>query len=125
MTERPDRRRSPRIPCDLAVEYAAAGARPQEGRIANIGTLGILLMTKEEHLPVGTGLRLRFQLPLSQRPIQTQGTVRWATAGKVGVEFLHLDLQQQDEIWRYYAREAAGQRKKESWRRRVPPPEPE
>jgi hypothetical protein len=77
-----DRRRSPRIPCDLSVEYEERGARTQQGRIANIGITGTLLK-------------------------------KWSA----GVEFVHLNFQEQDEIWRYYARELARQRKPDAWRR--------
>ena len=43
MSELIDRRVSPRIPCDFSVDYEARGTRTQEGRIANIGTGGMLL----------------------------------------------------------------------------------
>ncbi len=36
-----DRRVSPRIFCDLWVDYEARGARAQLGRIINLGTAGV------------------------------------------------------------------------------------
>lgn len=114
-----DRRRAPRISCDLSVEYAIGGSPTQEGRMINIATLGALLTTPGASPPVGAELLLRFHLPLSGRPVQAAGSVRWTTPGRAGVEFVHLGLHEQDEIWRYYARELAQQRHKESWRQRI------
>lgn len=116
MSELIDRRVSPRISCNLSVEYVVRGGDPQAGRITNIGTLGMLLLTQEGDLSVGAELLLRFILPLSNRPIQAEGTVRWATFGRAGVEVGHLTLQAQDEIWRAYARDCAEQ---DSWRRLI------
>ncbi len=122
-----DRRRSPRIPCNLSVEYQVTGARTHDGRMANIGTGGGLLTTQGPIPPVGAGLLLRFHLPLSNRPVQAAGNVRWGNQGTAGVEFLHLNLQEQDEIWRYYARELARQRDLDAWRQIIrqsePPPD--
>lgn len=114
-----DRRRSPRIPCDLPVEYQEKGARTREGRMTNIGITGTLLRTQAASPPVGVEVSIRFRLPLSNRPVQTIGTVKWATQWAAGVEFVHLNFQEQDEIWRYYARELARQRKPDAWRRLI------
>lgn len=116
MSEPLDRRVSPRIFCNLSVEYMVRGGDPQAGRITNIGTLGVLLLTHEGDLPVGAELLLRFILPLSNRPIQAEGTVRWATLGRAGVEVDNLTHQAQDEIWRAYARDSA---ELDSWRRLI------
>ncbi|MGH7372412.1 MAG: PilZ domain-containing protein [Candidatus Methylomirabilales bacterium] len=128
MTERTDKRRSPRAACDLAVEYAVRGARTHQGRITNIGTHGTLLTTQGPIPPVGADVLLRFHLPLSHRPVQTLGKVKWATPRNAGMEFLHLGLQEKDEIWRYYARESALHRTHDAWReviKRSEPPESE
>ncbi|MEE8326035.1 MAG: PilZ domain-containing protein [candidate division NC10 bacterium] len=104
-----DTRRSPRISCDLPMEYQIPGTHPRNGRITKLGTLGALLTTHET-VPLGAELLLSFHLPLSKRQINTVGTVRWTSQGRAGVEFAHLGLQQRDEIWRYYARQSAQQR---------------
>ena len=124
MTEQADKRRSPRAACDLAVEYEVRGARTQQGRITNIGTHGTLLTTQETTPPVGADVLLRFHLPLSHRPVQTLVKVRWVTPGTAGVEFLHLGLQEKDEIWRYYARESSLQRTHDAWRQVIKRSEP-
>ena len=124
MTERTDKRRSPRAACDLAVEYAVRGARTHQGRITNIGTHGTLLTTQGPIPPVGADVLLRFHLPLSHRPVQTLGKVKWATPGNAGMEFLHLGLQEKDEIWRYYARESALHRTHDAWREVIKRSEP-
>lgn len=122
MSEPTDRRRSPRITCDLSVEYEEKGMRPKQGRMTNIGTTGILLKTQGTSPAVGAELFLRFRLPLSNRPVQTIGTVRWVSSWNAGVEFVQLNFQEQDEIWRFHARELARQRRPDVWRRRFKPP---
>lgn len=117
MSDPADRRRSPRTPCDLPVDYGPKGTRTQEGRITNIGTGGVLLTTQGVTPPVGSEVLLRFHLPLTNRPVQVLGNVRWTTQGTAGVEFVYLHLQEQDEIWRYYARQLARQRDQYGWTR--------
>ena len=114
MTQLIDRRLSPRIFCDLAVDYTARDMHAQTGRITNIGTAGVCLATQELILPVGADVLLHFRLPIGKRPVQAGGTVRWAARWTAqwtaGVELVHISFQDQDEIWRYYAKEAARQR---------------
>ena len=110
MSDPPDTRRSPRIPCDLPMEYQVHGAPPQDGRITDIGTGGALLTTQQA-IPVGAQLILRFQLPLSDRLIHTSCTVKWADHGRIGVEFPGLSRWDQQEIWKYHAKESARQQK--------------
>ena len=110
MSDPPDTRHSPRIPCDIPVEYHIEGDHPQEGRINDIGTGGALLTTQQA-IPVSAQLILRFQLPLSNRFIQTSCTVKWADHGRVGVKFPGLSRWDQQEIWKYHARESARQQK--------------
>ncbi len=105
-----DERSSPRVPCDIPAEYILKGARPQDGRIADIGTTGASV-TAQEAIPVGTELILRFQLPLSDRLIQTACTVKWADEHRFGVEFAGLSRWDQQEIWKYHAKESARQQK--------------
>jgi len=110
MSDPPDTRHSPRIPCDIPVEYQVHGAPPQDGRITDIGTGGALLTTQQA-IPVGALLILRFQLPLSNRLIQTSCTVKWADHGRTGVKFPGLSRWDHQEIWKYHARESARQQK--------------
>jgi len=86
---------------------------PQDGRITDIGTGGALLTTHQA-IPVGAQLILRFQLPLSNRFIQTSCTVKWADHGRVGVKFPGLSRWDQQEILKYHARESARQQKSRS-----------
>ncbi|MCI0483167.1 MAG: PilZ domain-containing protein [candidate division NC10 bacterium] len=110
MTHVLDRRHSPRIPCDVTVDYTAADRYAQMGRITNIGTAGVCLATQQVILPVGLDLSLHFRLPLGKRSIQAGGTVRWVVQWAAGVELIQMGYQEQDEIWRYYVKEAARQR---------------
>jgi len=105
-----DRRLSPRIACNLAVDYTPSEMHAQIGRITNIGTAGVCLATQRLILPAGADVLLHFRLPIGKRPVQAGGTVRWAAQWTAGVELLHVSFQDQDEIWRYYAKESARQR---------------
>ena len=111
MSDLIDRRLSPRIFCDLAVDYTARDMHAQTGRITNIGTAGVCLATQRLILPVGADVLLHFRVPIGKRPIQAGGTVRWAAQWTAGVELVHVSFQDQDEIWRYYAKESARQRR--------------
>jgi hypothetical protein len=110
MTQLIDRRRSPRISCNIAVDYTPRDMHAQMGRITNIGTAGVCLATQRLILPAGADVLLHFRLPIGKRPIQAGGTVRWAAQWTAGIELVHVSFQDQDEIWRYYARESARQR---------------
>ena len=111
MTDLIDQRRSPRIACDLPVEYTVRGGRSRAGagQIANIGTGGGLLTTQGTILSGDADLDLRFRLPVSYRSVQVVANVRWTAPGRAGVAFVSLNRQARDEIWRYHARVTAGQ----------------
>jgi hypothetical protein len=81
----------------------------------NIGPAGALLTMTGEDAPVGAEVLMSFHLPLSHRPVQTRGKVRWARYENAGVEFMHLGLREKDELWRYYARESGRQRSRDTW----------
>lgn len=106
-------RRSPRIPCDLPLEYEITGLGLRDGRITNLGTGGALLAIQEA-VPLGAELVLHFRLPVSDRPIRKVCTVKSADGPLVGVEFAHLNSYEKDEIWKFYARELARKRRARS-----------
>ncbi len=110
MSELVDRRLSPRISCDLQVDYQAGDDDSRMGRITNIGTAGVCLVTQSTTLSVGADLLLHFWLPIGKRAIQAGGTVKWAAQWTAGIALVKLSFQDQDDVWRYYAREAARQR---------------
>ncbi len=107
MSDRIERRRLARIPCDLPVEYKFRGGRIREARMTNIAVRGLLLTIEGTVPPVGADLLFRFRLPHSTRPVQAIGCVRWAALGMAGVEFISLSLQGQDEIQTFCDRELA------------------
>lgn len=109
MRDAHDTRRSPRVPCDLPMEYQLPGTALRKGRITKLGTMGALLTTQET-VPLGAELYLRFDLPLSKRQVNAVAKVRWTSQGRTGVEFAYLGLQPRDEIWRYHALHSARQR---------------
>lgn len=104
-----DRRRSPRAPCAIPMEYGFKDRSPRDGWITKIGTAGALLTTQEK-IPVGGEMVLTFRLPLSNRPTRIVSTVKWANQHEVGVEFAHMTFQEQNEVWRIFARDSARQR---------------
>ena len=110
-----DQRRSPRITCDLPVEYTVRGgsSRAGAGRITNIGTGGGLLTTQGTIPSAGGDLGLRFRLPISDRSVQVTAIVRWTAPGRAGVAFVSLNPLAQEEIWRYHARVTAGRPERE------------
>lgn len=100
-----DRRYSPRILCDIPVQYTRTGIYSRDAWVINIGSGGVLLTTTEE-IPVGITLSLRFLLPLSTHPVQVLGQVRWVHLRKVGIEFAGLtDWQKEQIVWLHYAKE--------------------
>jgi hypothetical protein len=106
-------RRAPRIPCDLPLEYEIMGLGLRDGRITNLGTTGALLTT-EDPVPLGTEMVLNFRLPLTDRPLRTACKVKWVGVRSVGVLFAHLNFQEKDEIWRFYARDSSKKRQARS-----------
>jgi len=48
---------------------------------------------------------------LSNRPVRIGCTVKWVDDCSGGVEFAHLNLQDQEEPWKFHAKESARQRK--------------
>lgn len=111
MADRIDRRRAPRIPCDLSVEYKLRGGRIRKGRMTNLGTSGMLLTMQETAPPVGADLLFRFRLPRSTHRVQAIGSVRWISLDRAGVQFVRLSPQEQHEIQTYCVSELARQRK--------------
>ncbi len=51
------------------------------------------------------------QVVLSNRSVRIGCTVKWVDDCSVGVEFAHLNLQDQGELWKFHAKESARQRK--------------
>ncbi len=101
------------IPCDLPLQYKINGLGTREGRITNLSTLGVLF-TPRQPVPLGAEVVLHFLLPVSNRRLQTAGTVNWVGEHSVGVMFANLSFQEKDEIWRFYARESARTRQARS-----------
>lgn len=91
-----------RLPVDFPVTLEAASAgRREVGSVANLGPRGIFAASRML-LPVGTGLKATFYLPLAEgpRPIVASARVRWVNdpsapraadlPGGMGLEFVAL-----------------------------------
>lgn len=85
------RRHAPRLPCQ--VTFRGTGGRESlAGQVADLSSAGLFLSI-DRRLPVGTLVRLAFELALGR--VQAEGEVRWVTPGGtgrfgVGIRFLRL-----------------------------------
>lgn len=96
-----ERRRSPRLPVVVRVEYATVDSLFSEFS-QNINEGGVFIET-DQPLAVGERVQLSFQLPGSARPIKVAGRVaRVATEGVqapgMGIEFDCLDHEAREAI---------------------------
>ena len=95
-----ERRRYPRIPVEIFIEYEALEQFFKD-YVTNISRGGIFIQT-ETPLPIGTKLYIRFLLPGSQEVIKTEGEVVWRSEeGKqrgMGVAFKKLDREARDRV---------------------------
>jgi type IV pilus assembly protein PilZ len=96
-----DRRREPRVPTRIQVDYAAASTF-LFAYITDISSLGIFISTPETSDP-GTRITLRFTPPEEVRdavsdpdaPFELDGVVRWRSPGGthepgMGIEFIAI-----------------------------------
>jgi hypothetical protein len=83
-----DKRRQPRIPVDLWVEVTAGGERYFH-RAANLSRSGAWF-TQTFPLPVGTAVKLSFELPDGEAEVACAGTIVTAQDLGMGVHFSDL-----------------------------------
>ncbi|MFO8072525.1 MAG: TIGR02266 family protein [Polyangia bacterium] len=74
-----DRRREPRHPIRLDVDYQH-GDTYLYSRSSNLSEMGIFLVA-ERPPPPGTRIRLRFRLPGEPAALEIEGEVKWVDAG--------------------------------------------
>jgi len=79
---RADRRRSDRIVVDLKVEFQTAEMYLY-AFTTDLSALGMFVFTRSPY-PVGTRLRLRFEMPAQAKPLEAEGEVRWTSVPKRG-----------------------------------------
>ncbi len=97
-----ERRRSPRAPVTVRVEYATVDAMFSEFT-QNINEGGMFIET-EQPLALEDRVRLHFRLPGSTEPIEVTGRVSWVSDGReddtpgMGVEFENLTSRARDQI---------------------------
>jgi uncharacterized protein (TIGR02266 family) len=106
-----DRRRTPREPLLLKVEYGDAGELVAD-YTDNISTGGTFVLT-DRPLPVGSEVRLTLSFPGLIRPLPITGTVKWARDAApgergVGVAFELGDAEAQARLAALIERIAAG-----------------
>lgn len=98
----PSRRRHPRVPLAVDVEYAD-DSPPMRHRTTNIGPGGIFIETPTP-LPEGVPVRLRFSLPGQVEPMTVQAAVAWAEAHLgMGLRFTWLEPADRAAIQRFVA----------------------
>lgn len=89
-----NRRKSQRHDRRLAIEYAfllAGGGEPTDEdwrwSVTRNLSLGGVFIEAEERPPYGSRVKVRFQLPNQEAPIEIGAAVRWTESGGFGVQF--------------------------------------
>lgn len=77
-----DKRGNTRVALDLEIDYSDLESFCQD-YIRNISKGGLFIETRKP-LPLGTQLKLKFRLPGSDRPIETDGVVQWVIDSSSG-----------------------------------------
>ena len=99
-----ERRRHPRYPAHLQVDYRQGDGHFLFAYVENISEMGIFLQT-EEPLPVGTELVVRFQQ--GERPLQLRGRVVWINPARrdgtdlnpgMGIQFVELQPEERERL---------------------------
>ncbi len=86
-----ERRRTQRVPVQVAVELSLPDTRKSEGILLNVSEDGMDVLTAEQQVPEGL-LNIRFRLPDAKFEVNTCGQVAWANLnGETGVRFVELD----------------------------------
>lgn len=88
-----EKRKYPRIRFGFRVEDSSG---KKIWMTENISPGGCFFKTMEE-MPVGTKIKLVFQLPGSSKYIEAVGEVKHFKKGGIGVEFVSMDLEGQKE----------------------------
>lgn len=97
-----ERRRSPRAPAVVRVDYTAVDTFFSEFS-RNINEGGLFIETENPH-PPGTQISLQFHLPGSNDPVKAEGRVAWSTGASegeppgMGIEFEQLDPESRERI---------------------------
>ena len=99
-----DKRRNPRPPADVKVDYRTVGSFITDYS-ANISQGGVFVKTSIP-LPVGEKVRLRVTLPGHELPFALDGVVRWVSThdnaenrpAGMGIEFLEFSGEVKDQI---------------------------
>lgn len=88
------RRVHERFECELDVVVSLHG-REIRGKTKNV-SLGGLLITIGESIPIGTEVKLRIRFPALKEDADLPVTVRWASKEQLGVQFGSLRAL---EVW--------------------------
>lgn len=90
VTQDENRRRHPRRPCTIPVDYAVDD-HPLKGLIQNISGGGALLSSGGGHFLIGQEISMSFLLPPSSKHVKSQGKIAWSGRKSVGVRFKDMD----------------------------------
>jgi uncharacterized protein (TIGR02266 family) len=103
-----ERRREPRAPIQIDIEYAA-DAPPIRRRTTNLAAGGVFIETRTP-LPEGLPVRLRFVLPGQPLAMQVDAAVAWAEPDiGMGLRFTGIEPEDRAAIRRFVAASARGQ----------------
>jgi hypothetical protein len=84
----PDRRRSPRYPTELAVEYGTAHEFA-DGKIVDVGVAGFGIVGQHTY-PPGSELELRFRAPENGDEMRIKAVVCFSNQNRMGVQVISL-----------------------------------
>lgn len=98
----PDRRKHPRSPLKIPVDYSSVDAFFTEFS-TNINEGG-MFVEMDSPAEIDTQVQLQFRIPGAESPVQVEGRVAWLSDGKaetpvgVGIEFQNLSADTRETI---------------------------
>ncbi len=98
----PERRRSPRFPTELAVEYGTAHEFAS-GKIVDVGVAGFGILGHHTY-PPGSQLELRFHIPENGDEMRIKAVVCFSSRNRMGVQVISVPAEGLKLLERIYDR---------------------
>jgi len=87
MTSGPEKRRTDRVPIEVAVQFTSKGSLDKIPGVSKDISLGGMFIETAFPAPFGAAVLVGLTLPGQEAPVLLSGTVRWTNAGGMGVQF--------------------------------------
>ena len=91
-----DRRKYPRKPCLMPVNYSVGG-RSFQGYVLDISIYGAFIETSDYFFS-GQEIIMTFSVPHYQKPLTVSGEIAWSSQNGMGIKFGHLTSHQHQMI---------------------------